>query len=122
MIRILPGVYQEDSYPNEDVINNQKEAFFIHFPLAAAKRLGIVTLVWNAELPSHFKLPTKFREPITDDEGKTLYWHIVDYKIWMRKTVEVLDDVEVQYSPWGTWNDTLLIEQINDNFTLGNWK
>lgn len=120
LIRVLPGVY--DNLPdNIKEIASGKEEFFIHFPLKAALKQKILKRVSNFDLPKNFKIPTKFRTEVTDNEGNIIGWHIVDYDTLKRETVSKLSEEQTKLSPWGTWNDTLLIERISQGWTLKEW-
>jgi hypothetical protein len=121
LIRILPGLFEiEPGNINELV--NENEVFFIHFPLKAAFKQGIVRYVGNIELPQHTELPNYMRSKKVDRNGKFECWHIINYKTWERESVNELNQTQLRLSPWGTWNDTLLIERLSDGWTPEIWK
>lgn len=54
-------------------------------------------------------------------KGEFICWHIIDYETWKRERVEVLTHEQKQLSPWGTWNETKLIEKLVEGWTLDEW-
>lgn len=97
------------------------ELYLIHFSLKAAYKEGIVTFIGSYNLPSNFTLPKKMRAKHIM-RGEFICWHIVDYETWKNQSVKKLTEEQKRLSPWGTWNDTLLIERLADGWTLENWK
>lgn len=120
LIRVLPGVYDKRPENLMEIVNGEEE-YFIHFPLKAAKKQKLVELISNFELAKGLEIPKKFRDDITDKDGNLIGWHIVDYDTWQRETISELSEEQKKLSPWGTWNDTLLIERILQEWTLENW-
>ena len=53
--------------------------------------------------------------------GEFLGWHIINTETWKRELVKSLSLEQKELSPWGVWNDTLLIERLVDNWSLKNW-
>lgn len=101
----------------EDIINSKK-FYYIDFPLIAAYKKGIVAFVENVPLPLDFSCPQYYRTEDIFGNG----WQIVDAETWERKSVEILDSEQKKLSPWGVWNDTLLIENLENNWSLENWE
>lgn len=121
LIRVLPGLYcgLPQDLPN---IVNAKELYFIHFPLRAAYKQKIVSLVENYSLPSGLQLPLpKMRTDFVDRNGKLVCWHIIDYNTWKRESVVALTEEQKKLSPWDVWNDTYLIERMVEGWTLDKW-
>jgi len=120
LIRILPGLFSEQ--PNDMLaIVKEKELYFVHFPLKEAYKQGIVKLVGNYNLPQNLKLPKQMRSKNVDKDGNFKSWHIIDYNTWQRLSVTELNEEQKKLSPWGTWNDTLLIEKLVSGWTLEEW-
>lgn len=120
LIRVLNGLYKEE--PNIKELVNIKEKFLIYFPLKYALKKGIVKKTNNFSVPQYFKLPKKMRTPVVDKEGNLKYWHIVDLTTLEREKVDKLSDMQKTLSPYGIWNDTLLIERLVTDWSLDNWK
>lgn len=120
LIRVLPGLYcRLQDLPN---IVNTQELYLIHFPLKAAYRQKIVSLLGNYSIPSGLQLPPpKMRTDFMDRNGKRVCWHIIDYNTWKRESVVTLTEEQKKLSPWGIWNDTLLIERLMEGWTLDRW-
>lgn len=72
-------------------------------------------------MPDHFVLPSKFRTEYKI-KGEFICWHIVDYATWNREQVKELNEEQMAFSPWGTWNDALLVERISEGWSLSNWR
>lgn len=120
LIRVFPGVFIE-SVKDLSRMASEKELYFVHFPLKAALRKGIVKRVGHFALPNDLRLPQKMRVEFTDKGGRVTHWHFVDYETWQRESVEILSPEQVKLSPWETWNDTLLIERMSQGWSLENW-
>ncbi len=117
LIRVLPGFYQ--SLPKElSKLVSQKEQFVVSFPLTTAFNKKFVKLVgFSSEgytKPKHMR-----SEHII--KGQILGWHIIDTDTWQRQLVKNLSQEQIQLSPWGIWNDTLLIENLVKGWTLQKW-
>lgn len=121
LIRVLPGVYDKIPDNIKEIVTG-KEEYFVHFPVKAAKKQKIVELISNFDLPKGLEIPKKFRTEIMNNDGNLVGWHIVDYETWQRETISELTEEQKKLSPWGTWNDALLIERISQEWTLENWR
>jgi hypothetical protein len=93
------------------------EFFFIRFPLKSAKNKKIVNPIGNILLSSDFEPPLLFRTTNPFGEG----WQIVNSKTWKRENVTNLTKEQIQLSPWGTMNDTLIKELLERKWTLEKW-
>lgn len=120
LIRVLPGVYDKQPHSLAELVS-KKEEYFVHFPVKAANKQKIIALVGNYELPEELDIPKQFRTIKKDKDGKVIGWQIVDYDTWQRETVNELSEEQKKLSPWGTWNDTLLVERISKGWTLDKW-
>lgn len=121
LIRVLPGVYSKQPFNLIELVNN-KEEYFVHFPVKAAKRKKIIELIGNFELPLELEIPTHFRTITKDSDRNSSGWQILDYETWIRETVNTLSEQQKKLSPWGIWNDTLLIERITQGWNLDKWE
>lgn len=120
LIRILPNLYVNSNKDILEELVTHKELYFIHFPLVSALKQRIVTKMGNYSMPQDFLLPQKFRSKHLIN-GEFISWHIVDYKTWKRENIEKLTNEQMELSPWGTWNDTLLKDRLAEGWTLDNW-
>lgn len=100
---------------------NSQNYYFIHFPLKAAYKQNIVKLIGNHDVPSSVKLPQKMRSKKVDNYGQFICWQIVDYNTWQNENKKELSSEEKKLSPWGIWNDTLLIERIEEEWDPTKW-
>ena len=53
--------------------------------------------------------------------GELSGWHIINTDTWERQLVTELTPEQKKLSPWGVWNDTLLIENLEDDWSLESW-
>ena len=118
LVRVLPGIYSKQPADFSELACS-KERYMIFFPLTFANRRKIVHRV-GFYSPNQFEKPKYMRSEHVV-RGEFLGWHIVDTETWHRQLVKNLTSEQKQLSPWGIWNDTLLIENIVNNWTLENW-
>lgn len=116
LIRIYNDVHPTQT---TDLTLIQKSSYFyLSFVLQAAYNRKIVEKVGNALLEPDFKAPRYFRTENPFGEG----WQIVDSETMHRQTFKELTDEQKKLSPWGGWNDTLIIERLDEGWTLENWE
>lgn len=120
LIRVLPGRFHNDIEDLQGLVN-EHEIFMVHFPLKAAARRKLVCFVGHFKLPNNFKCPKFMRSKQTNRVGELIKWQIIDYETWEREDVLELSDEQKKLSPWGTWNDTLLIDRLNKGWTPEKW-
>ena len=96
----------------------ESEFFYLRFVLQAAYNRKIVDKVGNISLEPEFRIPRYFRTENAFGEG----WHIIDTLSRQRETIIELSEEHRKISPWGTWNDTLLIDRLDKGWTLENWE
>ena len=118
MIKVYDGIFNQGP-ENLEYLKVGKERFFVHFPLLAAYKQGIVEFVCNQGI-GDFKMPQYMRTPhkIRDE---FLGWHIVNTESMQRSLVTSLSEDQRKLSPWGVWNDTLLKERLESGWSLENW-
>lgn len=118
MIKVLPGLY--NSLPaNLSELAGQKELYLISFPLAAALKQQLIRIVSNQPVIS-FSKPKQMRTE-HNVQGIRIGWHIIDTDTWQRQLVTALDSEQIKLSPWGIWNDVLLIEKLESGWKLEDW-
>lgn len=115
LIRVLEGLYED--IPSD--VENLETKFFVHFPLKRANKLKVVKKVGFIEVAT-FQKP-KYMRTIHNVRGEFRGWHIVNTDNWKRELVEKLDKELINLSPWGIWNDTLLIERLSEDWSLEKW-
>lgn len=118
LVRVLPGLYSEEPTDIKKTVGSD-ELFYIFFPLSFAYKKGIVRLVNNCEA-SNYDVP-KYMRTEHNVRGEFLGWHIVNTQTWERTLVKTLNAEQIKFSPWGVWNDTLLIERLTNNWSLEEW-
>lgn len=118
LIRVLQGLYSERP-ANFNELVGLKERYIISFPLTAATKQKIVESV-GFFLASDFSKPKLMRTE-HNVRGEFLGWHIVNTDTWQRQLVETLTPEQKKLSPWGIWNDTLLIENLVNDWSLEKW-
>lgn len=119
LIRVLQGLYKEEPTDLDKLVGSS-ELFYVSFPLSYAYKKGIVKVVGNYN-PLIFDIPKYMRsEHII--KGNFLGWHIINTNTWERTLVKNLTDEQKKLSPWGIWNDTLLIEKLTNNWNLDKWE
>lgn len=118
LIRVLPGIHPERP-DNFDEIVKQKESYLLGFPVTAAVNKKILEKVGFYPIEG-FTKPKYMR---TDHivRGEFLGWHIVNTSDYTIRSVKELSPEEKKLSPWGVWNDTLLIERLMENWSLETW-
>jgi hypothetical protein len=118
LVRVLPGLYSER--PNTfDKLASLKERYMIFFPVSVANKQKIIERIGSYPADSFRKPPYMRTEHIV--KGKFLGWHIIDTETWQRQLIENLTPEQKQLSPWGIWNDTFLIENLVDDWSLEKW-
>jgi hypothetical protein len=118
LVRVLSGLYSERPTDLEELVTF-KERYMVFFPLSAANKQKIIQKIGHYPVDK-FEKPKYMRvEHIV--RGEFLGWHIVDTDTWERQLVKELLPEQKLLSPWGIWNDTLLIENLVDDWSLEKW-
>jgi hypothetical protein len=118
LIRVLKGLYSERPM-DLDILAASEERYIISFPLSAAVKQKIVESV-GYFAASNFSKPKLMRTE-HNIRGEFLGWHLVDTETWQRQLVKKLSKEQKKLSPWGLWNDTLLVEKLVTNWSLEKW-
>jgi hypothetical protein len=118
-IRVLATISEGGNITQEEI--DRKERWTIGFPVKAATRKKIIERIGNFGIPENFTTPKYARTP-HNIRGEHLGWHIVDRNTWNLQLKTELDEEDLEISPWGIWNDTLLIERLEGNWSLSDWK
>lgn len=121
LIRILPGIFQDLTFDWLEIVC-KKETYFIHFPLQAALNKKLVTYIGNFELPQGFVEPKYFRVRTVNPRNGDSTWYLREENNNRMKNIEMLSEEIIGLSDWCIWNDTLLRERIEENWSLQNWR
>lgn len=115
LIRVMPGFYA--TRPTDfDPIMAGKERFCIFLPLQQAVSRGIFQIVARAGVPRHAQgFPVLRGDGFTDREGRVHDWWIWDGDREWR--VASLTPEQRGLSPREVWNDTLLIQRVEEEWT-----
>lgn len=118
LIRVLPGLYsaRPESFDN---LARSKERYMIFFPLSAANSRKIVKHIGYYQA-NNFDKP-KYMRSEHNVRDESLGWQIIDTDTWHRQLVKDLSAEQKKLSDWGTWNDTLLIENLVSDWSLEKW-
>ena len=100
---------------------DKTERWSIGFPLRAASRKKIVERIGTFNLPSKYKPSDLVRSEHIIGE-KIIGWHIINRKNLKRKLKKKLNKKDLNLSPHGIMNDTLIIERLEKNWNLAEWK
>ena len=119
LIRVLEPIKESNQISQDEV--NVKERFSVHFVVKAALRKKLIERNGLFTIPSHYTVPTKARTE-HKVKGEFLDWHIVDQKTLQRELKKELDAEDILLSPHAHPNDTLLIEWLENDWRLENWK
>jgi hypothetical protein len=119
LVRVLTP-YERGLIGDPADLVGQNEQFLLYFPLKKALREKIVQKIGSFALPDSFQTPAFMRtKHMIGSELKG--WHIVNVETWERVLVAQLTEEQKKLSPWGIWNDTLLIERLKAGWNLENW-
>jgi len=118
LIRVLPGLYKEEPADISTAVK-QPELFLLFFPLKSAFNRNLVSQVFYFPV-QNFEKP-KFMRTKHIIGQSFLGWHIVNTDTNHRQLVTELSEQQKKLSPWGIWNDTLLKERLENNWTLESW-
>lgn len=119
IIRVLEPIKETNKISQEEV--NLKERYNVQFVVKAALRRKLIEQSGLFNIPDSYQIPTKAR---TEHKirGEFLGWHIVDQKTLKRELKEELSPEDLLLSPHGSPDDMLLIEYLENNWRLENWK
>lgn len=113
LIRVLPGIYTNEPDLNELV--EKEKNFWVFFPVGSALKKKVIQKVKNILLPIHAKEFPIFRTGVVDPStGRVENWWFWDGEQgWM---VGKITDEQRKLPIRGVWNDTLLIQRIEEGW------
>lgn len=115
LLRVLPGFL--NSRPSDFLeLAQQPETFVTFFPLQAAVGRNIFEIVGNVPVPDFARPFPLFRTGVEDPETRKVkvWW------LWDGKKEWKVGDITTEQRKLplrGIWNDTLLIERIEEGWT-----
>lgn len=114
LLRIFTKQYGERPKDLSTVVKDSVQ-FSCFFPLGAAARQKIVECVANVGVPEYLRPFPTFRSGMVDSRvGKVIHWWLWDgEKEWQ---VGELSQEQRRLPIRGIWNDTLLIERIEEGY------
>ena len=118
-VRVLEPLNRNGEITQLEV--NKSERWNIGFPLKAAARKKIVEKVGNFEIPKSF-VCSEYARSKYNVRGEFLGWHIVHKSNLKRELKKTLTTQDLKLSPHGIMNDTFIIERLEENWRLENWK
>ena len=89
--------------------------------MKSAIKKKIVNKVGQFNLPFNFIDPN-IRRSKHIIPNQTKGWHIINLKSSKMKFKKKLNNKDLKLSPHGIFNDTLIIEYLENNWSLENWK
>lgn len=119
IVRVLEPIKEFNELSQEEV--NIPERYTVHFVAKAALNRKLIIRTGVYKIPKYYKVPMKAREKHII-RGQFFGWHIVDQKTLKRKLKHELSVNDLKLPPHGYPNDTLLIEYLESNWRLENWK
>lgn len=115
LLRVFKKVYAETPELLDCILKDEVR-FSAFFPLKAAVAQGIVRVVGNLPVPKELSQFPVFRAGVVDPSvGKVVTWWLWDGD--NEKNIGSLSEEQRHFPIRGIWNDTLLIERIESNWT-----
>lgn len=115
LIRVFKKVYRERP-ETIDSITDDNLRFSTFFPLKAAVENKIVEVIGNKSVSVELSEFPMFRAGVVDpSSGKVASWWLWDGE--NEEQIGRLTEEQKHYPIRGVWNDTLLIERIESNWT-----
>lgn len=118
-VRILETIKESGEISQSEV--DKPERWNTGFPLKAAARKKITEKIGSFEIPDSF-VNSEFARTEHKVRGEFLGWHIVNKSSLKRELKKYLNENDLKLSPHGIMNDTLIVERLEENWRLENWK
>jgi hypothetical protein len=118
LLRVLPGFHELRPVDLADLVR-QPESFVTFFPLQAAVSRNIFEVVVNCPVPDFARPFPLFRSGVVDPATQRVkvWWLWDGEKEW--KVGEITTE-QRKLPLRGIWNDTLLIQRIEEGWTPSN--
>lgn len=118
-VRVLEPIKENGEITQPEI--NQVERWNTGFPLKAAIRKKIVEKVGSYEIPDTY-VNSDYARSEHNVRGDFLGWHIIHKSSLKRELKKNLNENDLKLSPDGIMNDTLIIERLEGNWRLQNWR
>lgn len=118
-VRVLCPINEDEQIDQSGV--NQNERWNIGFPLKAAAKRKIISKVGNFEIPNTY-FNSEYARSKHIVRSEFLGWHIIHKSSLKRELKKELHKDDLKLSPHGIMNDTLIIEYLEQNWKLENWR
>lgn len=115
LIKVFYQLHNEEPKEINSIVNN--DYFYTRFPVRISAFRKIITKIGNINLPENFKSPEYYRTTNPFGTG----WQIVNEKTFFRTNVHELSAEQLELSPWGGMNDTLIKELLENGWRLEKW-
>lgn len=118
LIQVKEGFYSSRPGSFENVIHSES-TIITFFPVGYAVKDKVFEIVARMDVPERFqKFPTFRVRGINIKNGKAKEWWFWDgVKTWPKKPVYELTEEQINLPIKEIWNDTLLIEYIESDYT-----
>jgi hypothetical protein len=121
IIRVLRPVIKSVAEITGELIN-QKEHFFVRFPLQPSYKKDLVHFINNYPIPPKTSIPTYYRSLDYVTHKNIRNWYMIEAKTLKRQVIRELTSEFLDLSPSGIWNAECLREQLEMGWTLETWK
>lgn len=114
LIRVLPNVFNSRP-PSVHALVQEKERYFVFFPIMAAKQKTIVQFISNFPIPPWAEgMPVMRRPGGIARDGKVMNWFIRSDQGEIR--VDKLSKEQQLFSIAEVWNDAMLAQRICEDW------
>lgn len=121
VVRVLKPTIEDVGQFSPELLQ-ETERYFIKFTVRAALNKKLIIFIGKYTVPSSVKVPKKYRMLDVVPHRNIRNWYIVDAKTNRMKLVSRIDKKFLSLSCDAVWNDTFLIERIEEGWTLEDWK
>lgn len=121
VVRVLQPIIQNIGEFSPELLQ-ERERYFIKFTVQAALNRKLILFIGKYNVPSSVKVPKKYRFLDLVPHRNIRNWYIVDAKTNGMRLISNINEKFLSLSSDGIWNDTLLIERLEEGWTLENWK
>jgi hypothetical protein len=118
LIRVFDTLFESRPDTFSEIVGGRVR-FSTFFPIAAAVKRGLISVVGNEEIAPHNRSFPVFRNGVADPTTKKVatWWFWDGQKEWK---VGAITSEQRKMPILGVWNDTLLVERIETGWTPSN--